>query len=260
MRSRGHPVEGLRTGPVAAQPHLEEPVAAQRSRLDQPAHRLAVPPQRAELDVAGVGVRVEVDHRHAAVAEHVGHALGVGVGDRVVAAEHDGDRACAGHLLDGRLEPAEGRLDVAGRHLDVAGVDDPEVLQRVGAQRQRGPRAVVRQVVGHPDGLRAEARARPVRRATVERRADDHDVRVGVRRLVVEVARRDAEEGDVGAELSAVACHGPTLGSDAHDGPGRTRPGPSGGGCYGRGSTNGTGWPAVTEIVSPRRRVIVPLA
>ena len=43
-------------------------------------------------------------------------------------------------------------------------------------QRQVRPRAVVRQVVGHPDGLRAEPRARPVRGAAVERRADDHDV------------------------------------------------------------------------------------
>ena len=32
---------------------------------------LAVADQRPELVVAGVGVRVEVDHRHAAVAEHV---------------------------------------------------------------------------------------------------------------------------------------------------------------------------------------------
>ena len=55
--------------PVAAQPDLQEAVAAQRPGLDQPAHRLAVAPQRAELDVAGVGVRVEVDHRDPAVAE-----------------------------------------------------------------------------------------------------------------------------------------------------------------------------------------------
>ena len=100
---RGHPVQRLRRRPVAAQADLQEPVPAQRAGLDQPAHRLAVPPQRAELDVAGVGVRVEVEHRHPAVAEHVGHPVGVGEGDRVVAAEHDGDRAGAGHRLDGRL-------------------------------------------------------------------------------------------------------------------------------------------------------------
>ena len=40
----------------AAQPDLQEPVAAQRTGLDEPAHRLPVAPQRAELDVAGVGV------------------------------------------------------------------------------------------------------------------------------------------------------------------------------------------------------------
>ena len=55
-------------GPVAAQPDLQEPVAAGGARLDQPAHRLAVPEQRAELAVAGVGVRVEVQHRDPAEA------------------------------------------------------------------------------------------------------------------------------------------------------------------------------------------------
>ena len=208
---RGHPVEGLGTGPVAAQPHLEEAVTAERPRLDEAAHRLAVAPQRAELDVTGVGVRVEVDHRHATVAQHVGHALGVREGDRVVAAEDDRDRTGAGDLLHRCLQHPEGALDVAGWHLHVAGVDHSQVLQAVGAQRQARPRAVVREVVGHPDRLRPESRAGSVRRAAVEGRPDHDDVGAGVRRRVVEVARGDAEERDVRAELSAVASHGPML-------------------------------------------------
>ena len=210
----GHPVQGVGLGPVAAQPHLQEAVAAQRPGLDEPAHRLPVAPQRPELDVAGVGVRVEVDHRDPAVAEHVGHPLGVGVGDGVVAAEHDRDRAGAGHLLDRRLEGGQRALDVAGVHLHVAGVDDAQVLQAVGAQRQAGPRAVVGQVVLLPDRLRPEARPGSVGGAAVEGRAEDHDVRVGVRRGLVEVAPVDAEEGEVGAELLAVAGHAPESGRE----------------------------------------------
>ena len=73
------------------------------------------------------------------MAEDVGHPLGVGVGDGVVAAENDGDRSGAGDLLDGGLERRQGDLDVAGVHLDVAGVDHPKVAQTVGPQRQGGP-------------------------------------------------------------------------------------------------------------------------
>ena len=56
-----HPGERLRVRPVPAESDLHEPVATNGSRLQQPPHRLAVPQQRAELRVAGVGVCVEVD-------------------------------------------------------------------------------------------------------------------------------------------------------------------------------------------------------
>jgi hypothetical protein len=46
-------------------------------------------------------VRIEVKHRDPAVPEHVGHALGVGKGDGVVATEHDPYGAGARYLLDG---------------------------------------------------------------------------------------------------------------------------------------------------------------
>jgi hypothetical protein len=181
-----------------------------------------VPPQRAELDVAGVGVRVEVDHRHPPVAEDVRHALGVGEGDRVVAAEDDGDRPGPGHRLDRGLQCGQRGLDVTGVHLDVPGVEDPQVAQPVGAQRQARPGPVVRQVVGHPDRLGAEAGARAVRRPAVEGGAEDDDVRAGEGRRVAEVAAVDAEVGDVGPVLGAVAGHvrRPGVGGAAKPAPG----------------------------------------
>ena len=63
------------------------------------------------------------------------------------------------------------------------------------------------EVVGHPDRLRPEPGAWPVRGAAVERGAEDHHVGVGVRGRVVEVAGGDAEKGDVRAELAAVSSH-----------------------------------------------------
>ena len=207
-----HPLQRLRSGPVAAQPHLQEPVAAERARLDQPPHRLAVADQRSELDVPGVRVRVEVDHRDPALPAMLGHARGVGPGDRVVAAEHERDRARRGHRVDRLLQVAHRPGGVAGEQLDVARVVDPQVLQRVDAQRERRPRPVVRQVAGLPDVLRPEPGAGPVRGAAVERRAQDHYVGVGVRIRRRPVAAVDAEEGDVRAELGSVAGHGRSLG------------------------------------------------
>ena len=211
----GHPAERLGAGPVAAQPDLEEPVAAQRAGLDEAAHRLPVAVQRAELDVAGVGVCVEVDHRDPAVAEVPGHAGGVGQRDRVVPAEDQRDGAGRGDGVHRILQGPEGALDLAGRHLDVAGVDDPDVLEGVDAQRHVRARAVLRQVVGLPDGHRPEPGARPVGRAAVERRPDDHHVGRGQRVGVVEVHAVDAQEGDVGTELGAVPGHAQCL--PAHD-------------------------------------------
>ena len=153
----GHPLQRLRLRPVAAQADLQEPVAAHRARLDQPAHRRAVPVQRAELGVAGVGVRVEVDHRDPAPADVPGHA------GRVRAARScDRRRGSPGSRrpaarVHGLLQPAQRQLGVAGRHLDVAGVDDPELGSSGSTpERQVRPGAVVRQVVGEPDRLRAE--------------------------------------------------------------------------------------------------------
>ena len=188
----GHPAEGLGAGPVAAQPHLQEPVAAQGAGLDQPAHRLAVAVERPELDVAGVGVGVEVDHRDPAVAEVPRHPRRIGQRDGVVAAEHERDRAGRRHGVHRVLQRAERPLDLTRRHLHVAGVDDADVLERVDAQGHVRAGAVLRQVVGLADGHRSEAGARSVGGAAVERRPDDDHVGGGEGVGVVEVDAVDA--------------------------------------------------------------------
>src|SRR4029077_10515998 len=77
-----------------------------------------------------------------------------------------------------------------------------------------GSRPVLGQVVGLADSRRAEAGAGPVRRTAVERGADHHDVCGGERGRILDVDRGYAEEGDVGAELRAVARHGVVLSVD----------------------------------------------
>ena len=74
--------------------------------------------------------------------------LRVRIGDRVVAAEGDRDRAGPDHLLHCGLQRRQRGLDVSGVHLDVTRVVDREVAQPVDPQGQRGPGTVVRQVVG----------------------------------------------------------------------------------------------------------------
>ena len=88
-----HPAERLRIRKVAAQADLEEPVTSRRTGLDEPAHGLAVPDERPELDVARVGMRVEVDDGHPPPAAGARDAGDIGPGDRVVAAEDERDGA-----------------------------------------------------------------------------------------------------------------------------------------------------------------------
>ena len=78
---------------------------------------------------------IEMDHRHPAVAQDIGAALGVGEGDRVVSTEHDRDRPAATTFVTAASRPQR-LLDVTGRHLDVTRVDDHQVAQGISAQRQ----------------------------------------------------------------------------------------------------------------------------
>ncbi len=203
----GHPRQRRGLRPVATQPDLQEPVAAQRTGLDQPSHRLAMPPQRAERDVAGVGVRVEVHHRDATLSVHPGDPFRVRQRDRVVAPEYDRHRPGLGHCGHGVLQVGDRALDLAGVHLHVAGVAYHQVLQRVDPQRQVRAGPVVWQVVGLPDGRGAEAGTRAVRRAPVEGCAHDHDIGSGQGVRVGEVTAGHAEKRDVRTELGSVAAH-----------------------------------------------------
>src|SRR5215472_13621233 len=61
------------------------------------------------------------------------------------------------------------------------------------------PGAVMRQVIGEPDGLRPEPGTWPVRRTTIERRADDHYVRARPGRRVCQLGPLHTEERRVRA-------------------------------------------------------------
>ena len=83
----------------------------------------------------------------------------------------------------------------------------PSSIERVDAERQVGPAAVVGQIVGQADGLRAEAGPGPVRGSAVVGGADDHGARPGVRRRIGQVGGRHPEEGGVRPVHVAEARH-----------------------------------------------------
>jgi len=147
--------------------------------------------EAAELHVASVCVRVEMDHRDATPTFRPRDACHVRPRDGVVAAKDQRNGAGLGNALHGTLERIESGLALDACHLDIAGVDHAKFLQRVDAKREMRPRRVMGQVVGGADHLRSESGARAVRRACVIRRADDHNVGAFVRRAVVEVAVGD---------------------------------------------------------------------
>ena len=162
-----HPVEGLLLGPVAAQAHLHEVRAGDPALLDQAAHRRAVAVQLAPLLGAGVGVGVEVhdaDRARMTVARHGGRAR---IRDRVIAAEHDRDRARRSRRGRPSRGSRGGRVQ-AGRHdRRVAGVDDRQAARR--ARRRAGSTTRTRcSTPSAPCGSRAGRTGR--RGATTRRR------------------------------------------------------------------------------------------
>ncbi len=112
-----------------------------------------------------------------------------------------------GHRQHGGLQAGHGRLDLARGHLHVPDVDDTQLYERVDAQRQMGPAAVVRQVIGQPHGLRAKTRSRSVRRAAVIGGAQDHGSGPGEGCRLVQGRGRHPEERGVGSEHVAQARH-----------------------------------------------------
>src|SRR4029079_19103850 len=85
------PCEFLWARPVAAQADLDVARRIDVPLLDEPVHRRPVRDLYAEYLRAGVGMGVEVDESERSVSRGAG--ADVGLGDRVVAAEHDRDRA-----------------------------------------------------------------------------------------------------------------------------------------------------------------------
>ena len=143
--------------------------------LDRHAERRAVGDADAVQLRAGVGVGVEVDDG-VPVARRTSRRAPAAWAAR--ASGRRRGRAASRPRRAPRAAPRPGARGCAtGRpgDLAVAVVHDVEDGERVEPRAQVRP-AGVAAVVGRADRPRAEARARPVRRAVVERRADDRDV------------------------------------------------------------------------------------
>ena len=143
----------------------------------------SVPPR---IDLAGVGVRVEVDDAEAVGAVVGGERAQDRQRDRVVAADHGRDRAGGQDLADARLDRRVRGEDVARGRVGVAVVDDRELLVGIDAELDARP-AVDADVLRQAHGARAEARARAVGHGQVEGRAEHRHVDAG------EVGRRERD-------------------------------------------------------------------
>ena len=103
---------------------------------------------------------------------HRGDRPDVGLGDRVVAAEDDRDRAGGDDLRDDALDRRVIAGRVGGNDRGVAEVDDPELGDRVDPRLEMR----ARRAAGGADRARPEPGARPVGGEIVHRRPDDRDV------------------------------------------------------------------------------------
>ena len=167
--SRCHAKLGL-ARPVAAEPDLQVALAGDVAVADQPVHRGSVRQLDAEDLGPGVRVRVEVDEPDRPVDG--GDGADVRLGDRVVAAEDDRDRA-------GRHDLADGALDLRVRLDGVGGetAASPKSTTRSSANAsilasRCGPGRAARSA----DRARAESRPGPVGDEVVRRSADDRHV------------------------------------------------------------------------------------
>jgi hypothetical protein len=99
----------------------------------------------------------------------------VGLGDPVVAAEHDRDRAGVEHLADGSLDRRVAGLRVGRDDRSVPVVEDPKRLECVDLGLQMRARRAARR----PDRARAEAGAGAVGDQIIGGGADDRHVGAG---------------------------------------------------------------------------------
>ena len=171
-----HPLELVGPRPRAAQADLHEVVTAHESLGHAAIERRAVRVRDAQHVGAGVGVGVEVDHRVAVGAVLVGERLHHGRRERVVAAKRDRDRAGGPDLVDRGAQARVRGRKVGRRGLDVAVVDHGELGERIDAELHVRTARGRADIVGEADRARAEAGSGAIRRAVVERRADDRDI------------------------------------------------------------------------------------
>jgi hypothetical protein len=169
-----HPFECLDRRPVSAQPDLDEVLALNRTRLDEPPHRRPVAREDAPIVVGRIRMGIEMDDSDAAGPADLGDRGRARPGDRVVAAEDDGDGPRRGHLADLAVDHGMGTLDPGGDDVRIPGVDDRQELERLDPELERVHRA--RRVLRLADGARAEPSARPVADGIVEWGADDGDI------------------------------------------------------------------------------------
>ncbi len=119
----------------------------------------------------GVGVGVEMYQRDVAVDG--GNRPCIWPGDGVIATEDDRHRAVAGDGLDGLTDALDRFLHVTRGQDQIPNVDDIEHGEGINPGGQMRPRAVEAEVVAVPYGFGTETSSGSVRRAPVERRADD---------------------------------------------------------------------------------------
>ena len=204
------PAELGLAGPIAAQTDLDVARRIDMPVAHQPVHRRPVRDLDAEHGRPGVGVRVEVDERHGPVP--LGTGGDVGLGDRVVAAEHDRDQPRVEHLTDCLLDRGVRAHGIGGQHGCVAVVDDAQLGERVDLRLEvRAGRAARR--ANRP---RAVAGAGAIRDEVVRRRTDDRDVEAGEQLLVLRV--RGTAEADGACEIGLFAVGAPALERVDHGG------------------------------------------
>src|SRR5215207_6899751 len=169
--------------PVAAQADLRVAPRVELAGVDQPPDERPVRALDAEDLGARVGVGVEVHHADGPMRCRDGPDGGLG--DRVVAAEHDGDCARGQHLADGRLDRGVRALGVGGDHGRIAEVDHPQLGERIDVRLQvRAGRGA-----GGADRPWGQPCPGAVGDEVVHRRADDRHVEAGQLPRVLRVGR-----------------------------------------------------------------------
>ena len=114
----------------------------------------------------------------------------VGLGDAVIAAQDERDRAGLEDRRDGRLDRLVAAPGIGGQHGCIAEVHDPEHLEGVDLRLQVRPGRAAR----GPDPARPEPGSRAIRDEVVGGRADDRHIRaLQLRRILCVGRAREAE-------------------------------------------------------------------